>query len=76
MSMRWSRHADRRGGVLVRHGSVNRGPWAPETVARIAPESPCCARCRRGIRGFGELPCGYDGDCKCHKKERGGEVSL
>jgi hypothetical protein len=29
----------------------------------------CCAKCRRGIKGFGELPCGYLGACPndCHK---------
>lgn len=31
------------------------------------PESPCCARCRRGIRAYGILPCGYNRDCPCHR---------
>ena len=24
---------------------------------------PCCARCVRGIKSFGLLPCGYPGTC-------------
>jgi hypothetical protein len=50
-------------------GSFNGGIHAPGT-GRDAPVKPCCARCRRGIKGFGELPCGYDGDCKCHTREQ------
>jgi hypothetical protein len=44
-----------------------RKPQADRTwVAEPAPQTRCCARCRRGVPGFGELPCGYLGDCKCH----------
>lgn len=35
---------------------------------RLRPLGPCCARCRRGVRGYGILPCGYDGGCNCHRK--------
>lgn len=30
----------------------------------------CCARCRRGTKAFGEIPCGYDGFCACHQGRR------
>jgi hypothetical protein len=44
-------------------------PYAPETRERVRPRvTPCCAACRRGTRGFGELPCGRDLDCKCHRE--------
>lgn len=32
----------------------------PVTQPKDAPTKQCCARCRRGVKGFGELPCGYD----------------
>lgn len=35
---------------------------------------PCCAKCRRGIKGFGELPCGYDLKCKCHTQDQSGNI--
>lgn len=32
------------------------------------PRTSCCAKCRRGTRAFGELPCGYLLNCPngCH----------
>lgn len=35
-------------------------------------ESRCCAKCRRGVPGYGELPCGYDRKCpnRCHEKAK------
>ena len=33
----------------------------------------CCARCRRGVPGFGELPCGYDLKCRCHNDSLGAQ---
>jgi hypothetical protein len=47
-------------------------PYAPETRERVRPRvTPCCAACRRGTRGFGDLPCGYDLNClnDCHGRQ-------
>jgi hypothetical protein len=47
-------------------------PYAPETRERVRPRvTPCCAACRRGTRGFGDLPCGYDLNCPndCHGRQ-------
>ena len=46
--------------------------WLPDgwnKPDRPPPPKRCCARCRRGVPGFGDLPCGYLGDCKCHAKK-------
>lgn len=44
--------------------------YAPETRERDTPRvTRCCARCRRGVPGFGELPCGYDLRCPNHCHE-------
>lgn len=51
--------------------SANHGVFVPPAMPREEPPSQCCARCRRGIKEFGVLPCGYDGECKCHKKKEG-----
>ena len=49
-----------------------RNAWLPDG-GRGEVMKPCCARCRRGIKGFGELPCGYPDGCpnaKCgHSRE-------
>lgn len=42
-----------------------RAEWTPTTRQRDEPRTPrCCAKCRRGVPGFGDLPCGYP-DMKC-----------
>jgi hypothetical protein len=40
------------------------GVYAPEKGEQDRPRvTRCCARCQRGIRGYGELPCGYPTGC-------------
>ena len=49
---------------MPRHGTANGGvPPAPQHSDRQRGLTRCCARCRRGVPGFGELPCGYDQRC-------------
>ena len=63
---------------MTLHGSFNNGITAPGSSRGEPPMKPCCARCRRGIKGFGELPCGYPDGCpneKCgHAKDETEEV--
>lgn len=49
--------------------SINGGFPAPETLPAVRVRV-CCARCRRGTKQFGELPCGYGLNCPngCHDK--------
>jgi len=49
-------------------------PPKPDMVRPIVKQ--CCARCRRGIKGFGELPCGFDKACGCHDGETRAEQFL
>lgn len=47
--------------------------YAPETREPNRPRvSKCCAKCRRGVPGFGDLPCGYNLACPndCHNPNR------
>jgi len=48
-----------------------RSVWTGDGPGRGEPKSECCAKCRRGVKGFGELPCGYDRKCpnRCHEKQ-------
>lgn len=41
--------------------------WLLTAKAKSGPKH-CCAKCRRGTRADGDLPCGYLGDCPngCH----------
>lgn len=52
-----------------------RGAYTPEPGRdQHRVNAPCCAKCRRGIRGYGELPCGYPDGCPnpncAHAKEK------
>lgn len=42
-------------------------PYQPPTVPKVRVER-CCAKCLRGTRGFGDLPCGLSRNCPCHQK--------
>lgn len=48
-----------------------RGPqeYLPEGGRDKPTATRCCARCRRGVPGFGELPCGYNFKCPCHDRK-------
>lgn len=46
------------------------GAYKPEQGAEDRPKlTRCCAKCRRGVPGYGDLPCGYDLKCpnRCHE---------
>jgi hypothetical protein len=47
-----------------------RNAWLGEGRDRGEQRSECCAKCRRGVKEFGEMPCGYDRKCpnECHEK--------
>lgn len=63
----------RRSGVMLStiHADPKPGAYQPEPRDGDRPPlSRCCAKCRRGVPGFGDLPCGYNLLCpnKCHEK--------
>lgn len=47
--------------------SVNGGVFAPESQERERVRA-CCAKCRRGTKQFGLLPCGFALNCDCHRR--------
>ncbi len=55
----------------MRYGSANGCHQSPTPRDRSVRVSKCCAKCRRGVPGYGELPCGYNLNCpnNCHQKE-------
>lgn len=40
---------------------------APTTHPHDEPDRQCCARCRRGGKQHGVMPCGYALNCNCHR---------
>ena len=41
--------------------------YTPLTQPKDEQKRGCCAACRRGVPGYGVLPCGKLGSCKCHQ---------
>jgi hypothetical protein len=48
------------------------GAYEREKGADRPKLTKCCAKCRRGVPGFGDLPCGYNLACPndCHNPNK------
>lgn len=50
------------------HITDDEAQWLEDAKAPDVERTPCCAKCRRGTRAHGTLPCGYILACPngCH----------